>query len=287
MSTDELNDWIDEDNEEVVVDEETEVSVQPEEDEVEVVEPETEDAEPEKPDTDPESETEPETKPEEEQTPADETTSPLTEVLTKESETIPEHSPTMVPVHVVSDLRAKNREANQQIESLRQKLEQQTQPSGERDDVAEQLADDDLVTVAELNRREAARQQRQQQEQANRDEQAFAGRVARTEAEAKTTLTADKCGEGLDYESVTSVGRANLTEGDLLEVRKAADPAKEFYRRCLVNTPLLLKRFANSQTQKPEVENPAPETPEKEEVTQEKILSQDDFFASMFPEAED
>ena len=272
-----LDNWIDEDNEEVVVDEETEMFVQPEDADGEVKEDPVDD-----------SVIEPETsEPEEEQVESpvqtegiviEEGESPLTDALT--SAEIPGPSPRMVPIHVVADLREKNRQKEQEIASLQERL-QQTQPSGERDAVAETLDDDDFVTVAELNRREAVRQQQAQAESQKQEAQSFAVRATQTETEAKAALTAEKCGEGLDYDSVTSLGKANLSPGDLMEVRRSANPAKEFYRRCLVNTPTLLHRYA--QTQKPATvkEEPAPET----KVTQENILSQDDFFDSMFPDS--
>jgi hypothetical protein len=51
-----------------------------------------------------------------------------------------------------------------------------------------------------------------------------------------TEFTAEKCGDGLDFNSVVSAGESNLTEGDLLAIRKAKDPAAEKYRRCIMLT---------------------------------------------------
>ncbi len=55
-------------------------------------------------------------------------------------------------------------------------------------------------------------------------------------------ITIEKYGEGLDFESVIAVGEKSLTEGDLLAIKKAKDPAAEKYRRCIMLTPELTER---------------------------------------------
>jgi len=70
-------------------------------------------------------------------------------------------------------------------------------------------------------------------------ENAFLIRQAQSEKTAVAELTADACGDGLDYASVVAAGQANLTEGDKLAIRSAENPATEKYRRCVLLTPEL------------------------------------------------
>ena len=81
-------------------------------------------------------------------------------------------------------------------------------------------------------------------------ENAFAQRNAESERKALTELTAEKCGDGLDYASVIAVGEANLTEGDKLAIKAAKDPAAEKYRRCVMLTPELSEKAETVRTSK-------------------------------------
>ena len=78
----------------------------------------------------------------------------------------------------------------------------------------------------------------------------FTLRDRQSREKAVSTLTAEKCGEGLDFDSVVSTGAANLTEGDELAIRKAKDPADERYRRCLMLTPELREKKEALETAK-------------------------------------
>ena len=66
------------------------------------------------------------------------------------------------------------------------------------------------------------------------EENSFRLRQAESEQAAMTELTAEKCGDGLDFVSVVAAGEANLTEGDKLAIKAAKDPAAEKYRRCVM-----------------------------------------------------
>ena len=79
-------------------------------------------------------------------------------------------------------------------------------------------------------------------------ENAFAQRQAESERKAMAELTADKCGDGLDYASVVAAGEANLTEGDKLAIKAAKDPANEKYRRCLMLSPELSEKAESIRT---------------------------------------
>lgn len=80
-------------------------------------------------------------------------------------------------------------------------------------------------------------------EQRKADQQnAFALRQSECERLAAAELSAEKCGEGLDFTSVITLGEKNLTEGDKLAIQQAKDPAKEKYRRCLMLTPELMEK---------------------------------------------
>ena len=81
-------------------------------------------------------------------------------------------------------------------------------------------------------------------------ENAFVQRQADSERKALTELTAEKCGDGLDYASVLTAGEANLTEGDKLAIKSAKDPAAEKYRRCVMLTPELSEKAESVRTSK-------------------------------------
>lgn len=67
---------------------------------------------------------------------------------------------------------------------------------------------------------------------------------------ARAKFTAEKQGDGLDFESVIAAGENHLTEGDLLAIRQAKDPAAEKYRRCVFNTPELAEKAETVRTSK-------------------------------------
>ncbi len=70
----------------------------------------------------------------------------------------------------------------------------------------------------------------------------FTVRQARSREAALAEYTAEKCGEGLDFESVIAAGEMSLTEGDRLAIRQAKDPAAEKYRRCVMLSPELRQK---------------------------------------------
>jgi len=78
----------------------------------------------------------------------------------------------------------------------------------------------------------------------------FTALEAETSAVAKQKMTAETCGEGLDFDSVIATGAANLSEGDKLAIRQSKDPAAEKYRRCVFNTPELAERCETVRTSK-------------------------------------
>ena len=71
------------------------------------------------------------------------------------------------------------------------------------------------------------------------EENSFRLRQAESEQAAMSELTAEKCGDGLDFASVIAGGESNLTEGDKLAIHSAENPATEKYRRCVLLTPEL------------------------------------------------
>ncbi len=70
----------------------------------------------------------------------------------------------------------------------------------------------------------------------------FTVRENRSREAALAEYTAEKCGEGLDFESVIAAGEMSLTEGDRLAIRQAKDPAAEKYRRCVMLSPELRQK---------------------------------------------
>ena len=95
--------------------------------------------------------------------------------------------------------------------------------------------DDKPMTVKQFQKMMA------EERKANADAD-FALREKQSTEAALAEYTADKCGEGLDFESVIAEGVKNLTEGDILAIKKAKDPAVEKYRRCIMLTPELTQR---------------------------------------------
>lgn len=119
----------------------------------------------------------------------------------------------------------KRQDAEKQIAELQGKLsETKSEPAA-----AETGSDDRALTVAEFKQLMA------EQRKADADSE-FNIRQAASTQNALAEFTAEKCGDGLDFNSVVSAGQGNLTEGDLLAIRKAKDPAGEKYRRCIMLT---------------------------------------------------
>jgi hypothetical protein len=116
----------------------------------------------------------------------------------------------------------KRQDAEKQIAELQGKLTK-SKPAEETG------GDDRALTVSEFKQLMA------EQKKADADSE-FNIRQAASTQNAMAEFTADKCGDGLDFQSVVSVGESNLTEGDLLAIRKAKDPAAEKYRRCIMLT---------------------------------------------------
>ncbi|MEN8209779.1 MAG: hypothetical protein ABFR50_11080, partial [Candidatus Fermentibacteria bacterium] len=69
-----------------------------------------------------------------------------------------------------------------------------------------------------------------------------------SEQAAMAELTAENCGDGLDFASVVAAGEANLTEGDKLAIKAAKDPAAEKYRRCVMLSPELSAKAETVRT---------------------------------------
>ena len=86
-------------------------------------------------------------------------------------------------------------------------------------------------------------------EQRKSDQQnAFAVRQTESERLALTEYTGEKCGDGLDYANVITVGEKNLTDGDKLAIQQAKDPAAEKYRRCIMLTSELAQKQESVKT---------------------------------------
>ena len=134
----------------------------------------------------------------------------------------------------------KRQQLEQQLAEVKAEKEQgKPQPSGEKEGGSE---DDKPMTVGRFKKMMA-------EEKKAQTEADFALRDARSREAALTEYTAESKGEGLDFETVITEGAKSLTEGDLLAIRKAKEPAKEKYRRCVMLTPELNERaeaFRNS-----------------------------------------
>ena len=127
----------------------------------------------------------------------------------------------------------KRQDAEKQIADLQSQVETlTTRTSRVNEETSEQ---DRPLTVGQFQKLMA------EQNKANA-ENAFLVRQAESEQAALTELTAEKCGDGLDYASVVAAGEANLTEGDKLAIKAAKDPAAEKYRRCVMLSPELTEK---------------------------------------------
>ncbi len=96
-------------------------------------------------------------------------------------------------------------------------------------------ADDKPLTVSQFKTMMA-------EERKSNAEADFALREKQSTVKAKGDLTAETCGEGLDFETVIAEGEKSLTEGDLLAIKQSKEPAMEKYRRCIMLTAELSER---------------------------------------------
>ena len=135
-----------------------------------------------------------------------------------------------------SEVKKRQQVEQQLAEAMAQK--KQTPPSGE----SEGSSEDRPMTVGQFKKMMA------EERKTNADAD-FELRHARSREGALKEYTAEKCGQGLDFETVIAEGEISLTEGDRLAIRQAEDPAAEKYRRCVMLTPALSEKaqaFQNS-----------------------------------------
>jgi len=130
----------------------------------------------------------------------------------------------------------KQAEVKKRQELERQLAQIKEQKTDDRQQKTEQDAPGDRpLTVSEFQRLMA-------QERKANAEADFALREKESTEAAMAEYTAEKYGVGLDFASVIAEGEKNLTEGDLLAIKKAKDPAAEKYRRCIMLTGELTER---------------------------------------------
>jgi hypothetical protein len=134
----------------------------------------------------------------------------------------------------------KQAEVKKRQDAEKQIAELQSQVSESKPE-ASVAGDDRALTVSEFKQLMA------EQRKADADSE-FNTRQAASTQNAMTEFTAEKCGDGLDFNSVVSDGESNLTEGDLLAIRKAKDPAAEKYRRCIMLTDELNQKAETYRT---------------------------------------
>ncbi len=125
----------------------------------------------------------------------------------------------------------KRQELEKQLSELKTSTDKEDPPSGTN----EGKADEKPLTVSQFKTMMA-------EERKANAEADFALREKQSTAKAKEKLTAETCGEGLDFETVIAEGEKSLTEGDLLAIKQAKEPAAEKYRRCIMLTAELAER---------------------------------------------
>ncbi len=126
----------------------------------------------------------------------------------------------------------KRQELEKQLSELKTSTDKDNPPSGTNEGKAE---DDKPLTVSQFKTMMA-------EERKANAEADFALREKQSTVKAKEKLTAETCGEGLDFETVIAEGEKSLTEGDLLAIKQAKEPAMEKYRRCIMLTTELTER---------------------------------------------
>ena len=124
----------------------------------------------------------------------------------------------------------KRQELEKQLGELKQTADKENPTSGKNEG-----ADDKPLTVSQFKTMMT-------EERKTNAEADFALREKQSTAKAKEKLTAETCGEGLDFETVIAEGEKSLTEGDLLAIKQAKEPAAEKYRRCMMLTAELTER---------------------------------------------
>ena len=124
----------------------------------------------------------------------------------------------------------KRQELEKQVSELKTSTDKENPTSGKNEG-----ADDKPLTVSQF------KTMMTEERKANAEAD-FALREKQSTAKAKSELTAETCGEGLDFETVIGEGEKSLTEGDLLAIKQAKDPAAEKYRRCIMLTAELTER---------------------------------------------
>ena len=137
-----------------------------------------------------------------------------------------------------SEVKKRQQVEQQLAEVMAEKGQSKTPPSGE----SEGSSEDRPMTVGQFKKMMA------EERKTNADAD-FELRHARSKEAAVKEYTAEKCGQGLDFETVIADGEISLTEGDRLAIRQAEDPAAEKYRRCVMLTPQLSEKaqaFQNS-----------------------------------------
>jgi len=133
----------------------------------------------------------------------------------------------------------KRQDAEKQITDLQGQVETlSSRTSRANEETAEQ---DKPLTIGQFQKLMA-------QQNRTSEENAFRLRQAESEQAAMGELTAEKCGDGLDFVSVVAAGEANLTEGDKLAIKAAKDPANEKYRRCVMLSPELSAKAETVRT---------------------------------------
>ena len=133
----------------------------------------------------------------------------------------------------------KRQDAEKQIADLQSKVETLTSRSSRaNEETGEQ---DRPLTVGQFQKLMA-------EQTRTSEENSFRLRQAESEQTAMAELTAEKCGDGLDFVSVVAGGEANLTEGDKLAIKQAKDPAAEKYRRCVMLSPELSAKAETVRT---------------------------------------
>ena len=124
----------------------------------------------------------------------------------------------------------KRQDLEKQLGELKQTADKENPTSGTNEG-----ADDKPLTVSQFKAMMAA-------ERKSNVEADFALREKQSTAKAKSELTAESSGDGLDFDTVIAEGEKSLTEGDLLAIKQAKEPAMEKYRRCIMLTAELSER---------------------------------------------
>jgi len=140
---------------------------------------------------------------------------------------------------IVTDLQSE-RQARRDLQGQINELQEKMADAGSGELI--EGDDDDLMTKAQVKKM-VATLDKQRQVSIDKEQKAKQNsRFLESEEQTRQDFTAKKQGEGLDFDTVISLGMSNLRKGDRINIQESTAPAREAYELCILRTPALKKR---------------------------------------------